>query len=161
MFADHKLQFTYVPSAGDGFTVAAPNMMDLTGLSGVNACVGQSIDLFNAGAHDIGSIIRCHLQVAGEFQSAGSPTLDIRLQASATNAWGGEEVDLVATDAIATATLVAGYNLIPGYSFLAADALRYLRFEVDINTTTYSAGAGKNLLWGGVIIDPQAGHGAT
>ncbi|MDB4033630.1 hypothetical protein N9468_04600, partial [Flavobacteriaceae bacterium] len=89
-----------------------------------------------------------HLQVTEDFVAAG--TLDFRLESGTDGVTFG--TTLVAADAIAVTTLVAGYELIPGYTFLANDANRYIRLEFDVNTNAFTSGK----LWGGVIVDKQS-----
>ncbi len=161
MYADHKLCLSHCALAANGRNTSAVggasvvdfNFMELKEIAFTATGVGQIVDLgfLNTGVAGDGQPVRISAKMVGAAASAGAPTLDFLLETDNDIAFGSATT-LKATAAIALATLVAGYDFLPGMQFMSNDFERYARLSVDVNVANYTAGH----IFAGVIIDDQS-----
>jgi len=101
-------------------------------------------------ARDIGGVVTSQLmllcQVATAFTSAGSATLQVQFQTAPDNGSGapGAWVTLAQSDVVPKASLVPGYQFLPGP--LTDPTQRFVRLNYVVGTAAMTAGALKAAL---------------
>jgi len=110
----------------------------------------NQIDTGSSADDGIGEDVTLFAKVNTTFTSAGAPTLQVVLQASADNStW----TDKYVSPSYALAALVAGAVLVNAVIPIGPQAApRYLRVVYRVGTTTYTAGAMDAFL----VKNPQA-----
>lgn len=136
MIIDNELLFadgTWAPTAlGDNIST---NVWDSGPLSGTpTANAGRDLGL----GEPLWLVVTVKVAVA----SVGAATVDFRLRTDSAANLTTAPVDLVASGAIAKATLVAGYQIRLRFPSIATQAYkRYLGCNANIGTATLTAGA--------------------